>query len=693
MKNLFGTAMLACYQKRPRLYNTLFFLAGIALTGLYISPPITGGFFLDELIPMCAEFLILSALFGYTAFGKPLMPYTFSNTSMIEALISLVLAAIAGFRIVSRFFNTFFEQILQGGDTPSLVWAVYSKLPFSPALNASLLYAFCIVSGLLAVFALFILMLYLVRLLRVTYTYTTKHMDYDTPAQMPPLRKRFLIGTLLALATAVLCFFTLNYGQEWGADYALYMNYALQIAKGIPGQMSASWGFPLMLAPIYKVFGYDTTLFTSIIYYKIPGVICMTLLTFFLFLFFSKRFPVKWAIVLTAFFGLNPIFIRFTNEILTNIPHLLFSMLSIMCMQQMFLEKKLSRQIIDALLSGLCICVASLVRANGILLVMALGCLHLVCLVCYLFRKNTFLHGLTAYYTVSRVWVHFVPYVTYYAATKLIYSLIQAPVVVTNMFSIASNRLTVPFFEGVQYNFSLLESFLQSLLPLGVFPELALWILVPLVLAGIVRCFRKDMLSVIYFCGTLLFFILLRLRQGLRYLFPILPMLILFLAAGVQALISAREEQGCKRYLNARIVPIIAIVCVVGLLYSSLTGAVGNMLGNRQFNSQSFSESAKAAYRYIQAETEENAVIIFFKPEVVSLNTGRASSSTGSMTSDLESPTYLLVTDDRTREDQLIPDEYPTAEALERAYDVTVTLIYTNDLFQLYSIAPNSYSG
>lgn len=687
LKQRFITQIQTCYQRHARFYNILYFLAGIVLTGLYISPPIAGGIFSGERITMSIEFLVLAVLFVYTAFKKPLLPDLLANASVVESLIALILAAVAGTQISLRFFNTFFAEILRGGKSPSLVWTAYNSLPFSPALNASLLYIFSIVTGLLSFLALFVLMVPALNMARISIAYTAKHVDYDAPNQLLSFRKRCMIGAALALISAALSFFTLHYGQEWGADYALYMRYAIQIVQGSAEQMRVPWGFPLMLAPVYAITGFDTSSFSDVIYYKIPGAICLALLTFVLYLYFSKRFSYRWAVVLTACFGLNPVFINYTNEILTNLPYLLFSTLSIVCLRRFFDEEKLSRQIVFAFLSGLCVCAANLIRSDGILLLMALGCLHLVCLISFIFRKNPFLHSLTKYDPVRRIPVHLIPYVTYFAATQLMFVFIQAPVLASNVTSTAMKILTVSFVNGFQYYFPLLESFLQSLLPFGIFPELALWVMIPLVIIGIVRCFRKDMLSVIFFFGTLLFYMLVWLRQGLRYIFPILPMLILFLAAGVQALASALDQRSNHRSIHRpRMIPMIAIICAVGLFSSSMLGAVGNMEKGRQYNRQSFSVEAKATYRYIQEATEENAVIVFFKPEVVRLNTGRASSDEASMISDIDLPTYLLITDDRTSEDQFIPDEYPTAEALERAFDVAVTLIYENELFQLYSI-------
>lgn len=683
----FNTRMQAYYQKHAKSHNALLFLAGIILAVLYASPPITGGLFFDEIMTMCAETLILLALFAYVAFIKPIIPFTMRHTSIPEALIACILTVVASTRVSLSFFNTFFAQILQGGQKPSLVWEVYSRLSLPPMFIRISIYAFTIFGALMASYGLFFLLLAAVRLMRETIAYTVRHPERDALTSTPSVSKRCLIGAGLALITVVLCFFTLNKGQDWGADYSLYMRYAIQIAQGGTEQMRVPWGFPLMLAPIYNILGYDTLTYSDFIYYKIPGVICMTLLTFVSFLYFSKRFSLKWSFVLTAFIGFNLSFISFTNNVLTNLPFLLFCMLVIICVQQMFESEKPIRQLSFAIFAGLSICVANLIRSDGILLLLALGCMHLVCLICFLFRKNKFIGGLTAYSPVRRIWIHTVPYIVYFAATKLAYSFIQAPVLASNIASNAVRLLSIPLLDGVKYNFSQLGMFLQSLLPFGSFPELVLWVMLPLILIGIVRCFRKDLFSVIYFFGMLLFFTLLALRQGIRYLLPLLPILILFLASGVQALVSATIERLGKRFEVARIIRIIACVCVAGLLISSVTAAVANMQLDRVFNVASFSDDAKDVYRYIQKNTEENANIIFYKASVITLNTDRASNTV--LSREIELPTYLLITSEYTPEHQLLPDKYPTVEALEGAYDITLNLIYQNALFQFYSVEPN----
>lgn len=688
MKTLFDANWVRrCLQHR-RGCNLFFFLAGIVLTGLYVSPPLVGGFFREERLTFFAEFVLLIALFGFLSFRKPIVRRALTDATVPEALLAFVLSALGSVWVSLRFFRAFFAPILRGEQTPLRLWLLVRDLP--RALVSTGLYLFSALCLLATLFALFFLALYAVRLFRGAVVYTLRHPDLEPPAAPPSLAKRCWIGALLALVTSLLCFFTLNNGQDWGADYSLYMRYGIQIAQSGTAQTRVPWGFPLLLAPVYQIVGYDTQTFSSLIYYKIPGALCMTLLTFALFLFYSKRFPLKWAAVLTACIGFNPEFISFTNNILTNIPYLLIVVLSLLSVNAFFSSEKPLPQIAFAVLTGLSFAAANLVRSDGILLLFAFGCLHLVCLLCLAFRKQSFVRNLTLYYPLRRVYLHLLPYLTYLVATQVAYLLLSAPVLASNQAANAAKHLVVPFFSGAAYNLPLLGGFLQSLLPFGVFPELVVCILLPLLLIGIVRCFRRDLYAVIVFFGVLLFYILLQLRQGIRYLYPLLPLLILFLGAGVQALVSAHADNAPKRSFAARALPVVALISIAGLLFGSVQGVVSNLQNGRQLNFESFSEDAKAVYRVIQADTEEDSVILFYKSGVVSLNTGRAGMETGGLPQDVQHPFYLLLSKEQTPEDQLIPDEYPTIAALERAKNVTLTLFYENDSFLLYSVQPNA---
>ncbi|HEY8092323.1 MAG TPA: hypothetical protein VID93_01020, partial [Acidimicrobiales bacterium] len=110
--------------------------------------------------------------------------------------------------------------------------------------------------------------------------------DREPPADRTPWRERFATdGPFVVLlgATLVLCLFLLRPGHDWGDDFALYIHQAKALAQGnvhalyeqnrFTVEQSAwhtfspytyGWGFPLLLAPLYALFGISFTAFKNL---------------------------------------------------------------------------------------------------------------------------------------------------------------------------------------------------------------------------------------------------------------------------------------------------------------------------------------------------------------------------------------------------------------------------------------------
>ena len=97
---------------------------------------------------------------------------------------------------------------------------------------------------------------------------------------------------------------------EWGDDFAAYINEGIAIAEGDfheltiknytmhPSTYSAEasddglvyvWGYPLFLAGIYKMVGFDRVDYSTVIYYKIPSLLALSLLGGVQVLFYRRK--------------------------------------------------------------------------------------------------------------------------------------------------------------------------------------------------------------------------------------------------------------------------------------------------------------------------------------------------------------------------------------------------------------------
>lgn len=165
----------------------------------------------------------------------------------------------------------------------------------------------------------------------------------------------FWIAVLLILVTLGVCLLSIDAGHSWGDDNAAYINEAIAIAEGRleeqtrlnlfmhPGELSFLqgdensltyvWGFPLLLVPIYRLFGFDRVTYSSLIYYKLPGVVFTALLAGVLYVFYRRRFGMCISAAVTLLFVLHAIVLNSVNQIATEMPFVCFQMLSLLLVE------------------------------------------------------------------------------------------------------------------------------------------------------------------------------------------------------------------------------------------------------------------------------------------------------------------------------------------------------------------------
>lgn len=689
------------YQKEDRLLQWLMFLGGVAIAGLSVAVDLPGGLFADKLVSIVFRFFTIAVLFYLLAFRGNVARFALNHTSWWELLLAGSFSVYQGVAIWQSFSNVYLKSIVKG-EAPSIAQRVYDAIPGADALKLPLLYGALFVATLIATFGFFILSVCVVRLLKESFKSIGHQLDYPDYEPTLSLGKRMLIGTALACVTALFCFMTLDKGQGWGADYTVYLSQAQQLATGQTAGINVVWGYGAMLAPIYQLFGYDRVDFSSLIYYKIPAALCLTILTFVLFLFYSKRFQALYAAALTMAFGLSPLFITFTNEILTNLPHMLFSTLSVLFLYELFEERKLGKQIAFAILAGISIGIADLIRVNGIILLLALGCTHLICLINWLLRKHRYFGDFYRRLPIRHIGVHALPYVGYFLFTAVINLVVfsrgggigvQAGGATAGAQALA-NAVQSGTIQGVSFDWVLdsiryywgfLTGFIYDLTPFNTFRAQIAFVALPLLAIGLVQSFRKELISVIYLFGTVAMLCLIAFRQGVLYVFPVLPMVLLLFAVGLQtfyrtAVLSMKQP----RLLQGMLRTLAVLVCV-SLLIGSTYFSVKNLQNHRVYDLYSYSEDAKDVYRYIQNNTASDAEIVFVKPGVVALNTERAAS--GGIPVNILHETYLLITSEPPREHQLIdPEEYGSIENLAKQTGCQFELTYQNPRFDLYRI-------
>lgn len=157
---------------------------------------------------------------------------------------------------------------------------------------------------------------------------------------MSPRTERILLVLLLA-AVALFHGLTIRPGFEWGGDFAQYLEHARNLAEGKSfadirfiynpsaplGPPCTPPGFPVLLAPLVKMFGLNLTAF------KIQSVAFFVIALALAYLLFREHLPPAYGLVLTAVLGFHPYFWGIKDYILAEFPFLCLLMLFLLVLR------------------------------------------------------------------------------------------------------------------------------------------------------------------------------------------------------------------------------------------------------------------------------------------------------------------------------------------------------------------------
>src|SRR5215216_1381432 len=194
------------------------------------------------------------------------------------------------------------------------------------------------------------------------------------------MRNKILFGMIILSFVIGVC--TLRRGHEWGDDFAWYILQAQSIVKGTTddfiqtsaftnnesttyvGPLAYPWGYPLILTPAYAIKGINPLAL------KIPALFFYGGFLVCLYLLLRVRLTKAESLLIVSLFAFNPLLLQFLDQILSDIPFLFFSTLSLW-----LIVKDGQRSVLRNILIGTSIFFVFFLRATGILL---LGCLLLV---------------------------------------------------------------------------------------------------------------------------------------------------------------------------------------------------------------------------------------------------------------------------------------------------------------------------
>ncbi len=396
----------------------------------------------------------------------------------------------------------------------------------------------------------------------------------------------------------------LNPGHDWGGDFALYISQAQAIVEGgtetlfeaSKASCQGSYmrmnpdvypvGYPLMLAPIYKYFG------MNFIAFKLLTLICFLILMLTLVFYFIEALGYVEAIIILGLVATSNYFIKFSNNILADIPSMMFVWLGIFFFSRLK-ESDVKKIIIKySILSAILVCAYQ----TKTLSISVAGAFILHDFIRYFQRKIGFkilflkMFVFLSIFLSINVLIHL-----NYPSSSSGYLAQLLPI---NPKSILDN---------ISYYTDSLNWFLYN-------SNFFIFLTTPFMFWGMYLSINRNLVLTLI---TLLHFILLLIwpfQQGLRFIFLLIPIYFYFFCLGSSFFFEAFAE----KYKTAKIINFRYSVLWV-LLFFSIFNTLNQAHSGNLTPNDIQSNGSIELFDFIKSNTKQTDKFIFFKPNVLRL--------------------------------------------------------------------------
>jgi hypothetical protein len=424
---------------------------------------------------------------------------------------------------------------------------------------------------------------------------------------------------LLSVLLLPVFFINVKASHSWDGDFALYILQARNLVEGkaqtatgyifneqgfLPSPQTYPVGFPILLAPLYVFFGNDILAFS----YFISLVLFMLGLV--MYHFFRTCFSRSISAGAVLLIIYNPWTLAFKGEILADLPFMLMMLLGVVFYVKLDGER---RAFATSLWLGLWTAFSMLLKSIGIVLLLAV----LVDLFFLAFIKLVKGKINKPDKSATNLLVAAASALLFYAAIAFILiPTAKEPLPYYQSLYSLRHPLSL-IIDGMKNYVHELEGFFY----LGrggwkvlTFSTIALASML-MAVGFIAQCIKRpgmiEWLTAAFSFAVLTF---PTANQGLRYLFPILPIYFYYAILGAQAL-----RLGGRSYAERSLI-LLAALCLFH--YPSGIGGVLREQGRTTAGPQE--RQSLEAFRYIRANTPGKAVFAFIKATVLPLYTGRS---------------------------------------------------------------------
>lgn len=415
--------------------------------------------------------------------------------------------------------------------------------------------------------------------------------------------------SLVLLALCGIHALTVHADHNWGGDFAQYLNQAAQIVHGTPGgdtgyvysPLSASIGprayppgFPLLLAPVYAVFGLDIVAFHVMMLALQIAMFGMT------YVVLRRRVSRATALTLTAMFGLSPYIIEFRREIRPDMPLTLIwlSILALVARRDVRSGRLGWPLIALVALSVL----APLVRTPGILIVAALVAAALL-------RERPLTRAATIAAIAATLGL---------VAARLVFGGGEESYL-DQLRDVSWSRTS---FHVVHYFVESMRGFWPGpSVPIAGHLVPILWmVVVPFIAAGFVlSVVASDWVIEIAVILHIALMLVWPSTQDLRFLYPVLPLLLLYGGIGWERVLSLVRARSALAARACVVVVLLTITAVYGVR------TVKVLRASEPVADGPYSVASQQMFAAVKASTARDAVVVFFNPRVLAFYAERHS--------------------------------------------------------------------
>jgi 4-amino-4-deoxy-L-arabinose transferase-like glycosyltransferase len=414
---------------------------------------------------------------------------------------------------------------------------------------------------------------------------------------------------VMILISLILGACILTRGHQWGDDFAWYILQAKSIVNGTTnefmeqsaftnqqstthlGPLAYPWGYPLILTPVVAVRG------ISPLGLKLPAVFFYAGFLICLYLLMKSRLTPNESLLVVALFAFNPLILQFLDQILSDIPFLFFSTLSLLLIMQ---DDR--RTLLHSVWIGAAIFFTTFLRVTGVLL---LGCFLIV-------EFFQLLKDRKDRAATLKIIQHSFMVCVVFAVLWLI-SLVLFPSGGESYLSQyaglreTARRLSVGYFHVFGQFFGDTSAWKYVYYLVLIFFLLGAW----------VRR-KQEPLFILFFVLWMIVHITYPYWQGPRYVFPVLPILLYFAFQGMKFAISRLPVN--YQPAGQRVFYGFWLLIAGFFLFTSATNAYINLQNGRAINGP-FDPFSTEVYDYIKEKTAPESVVIFFKPRVMVMMT------------------------------------------------------------------------